>query len=119
MDFNTTKHRDLGMGERIRRDCARAVVAKVAKCVLVAALFCAIAALFAGCADAGYADTSHPDLPPCPLEVDTYRRETSTFTYTDMRVYDCTTGHTWWLLDTGHSSPRYVVLDTAGTEDVG
>lgn len=56
------------------------------------------------------------ELPPSPLQTTTYERTHGDHTHQDVKFYDATTGHTWWLVD--DEVGRKVVLDTAGTEAI-
>jgi hypothetical protein len=79
----------------------------------------AIALIMAGCAlSKGCERADATERPPAPLQIDTYASKGG---YDAIRrVYDATTGHTWWVLEReiGRQS-QHVVLDTAGTEAHG
>lgn len=64
---------------------------------------------------AGCATQATENLPPSPLRTTRYVRNESYGTYYDIKIYDTTTGHTWWLINYGNM----FVLDTAGTQSIG
>ena len=66
---------------------------------------------------AGCTAQATEDWPPSPLQTTTYKRRVGNDTYYDVKYYDATTGHTWWVVDVNNTD--CVVLDTAGTEPIG
>jgi len=64
---------------------------------------------------AGCTAQANENLPPSPLRTTLYVRNEGYGTHYDLKIYDTTTGHTWWVIDHG----KTFVLDTAGTQSIG
>lgn len=82
---------------------------------IAVALICALATSLCSCsADKGNTE----EHPPAPLQSTTYDMEIDGETWTATKVYDTTTGGSWWMLHKEYTG-KYVVLEGASNVPVG
>ena len=84
--------------------------------VLAVALLAALVCGLTGCADGG--ELTVDENPPAPLQTRTYDMELEELPWKATKVYDATSGQSWWLLRRVNSS-NYLVLEGGGNVSVG
>lgn len=106
------------LDREIRNAWVRAIVSAMAF-VLALALTCALLCSVTGCAASGQAEELVVDEnPPAPLQTRTYDMELEELPWKATKVYDATSGRSWWLLRRVNSS-NYIVLEGASNVPVG
>jgi len=84
--------------------------------VIAVALLAALVCGLTGCAADG--ELTVDENPPAPLQTRTYDMELDEQQWTATKVYDTTTGGSWWMLRKEYTS-NYVVLEGASNVPVG
>jgi len=88
--------------------------------VLAVALLAALVCGLTGCAQNGQRtdELVVDENPPAPLQTRTYDAEIDGEKWTATKVYDATSGRSWWLLRRENTS-NYLVLEGGGNVSVG
>ena len=102
-----------------KMEIRRAVAAFVAF-LAVLVLMAAVALVVTGCAQNGQRtdELAVDENPPAPLQTRTYDAEIDGEKWTATKVYDATSGRSWWLMHRLYTS-GYVVLEVGGNVPVG
>jgi hypothetical protein len=84
--------------------------------VIAVAIATALVCGLTGCAADG--ELAVDENPPAPLQTRTYDMELEELPWKATKVYDATSGRSWWLLRRVNTS-SYVVLEVGGNVPVG
>lgn len=85
--------------------------------VIAVAIATALVCGLTGCAADG-GELAVDENPPAPLQTRTYDAEIDGEKWTATKVYDATSGRSWWLMHKLYTS-GYVVLEVGGNVPVG
>ena len=109
----------LGSDKDELREMVRAFLSAFAF-VLAVAIATALVCGLTGCAQNGQrtGELVVDENPPAPLQTRTYDMELDGYGWTATKVYDATSGRSWWLLRRVNSS-NYIVLEVGGNVPVG
>lgn len=100
------------------REIRRALTAFVTFLAMLV-LIVAVTLIVTGCAASGQAEELVVDEnPPAPLQTRTYDMEMDKHPWRATKVYDATSGRSWWLLRR-ENTHDYVVLEGGGNVPVG
>ncbi len=101
------------------REIRRALTAFVTFLAMLV-LIVAITLIVTGCAQNGQRtdELCVDENPPAPLQARTYDMELDGGPWKATKVYDATSGHSWWLLRRENTG-SYVVLEVGGNVPVG
>ena len=102
-----------------KREIRRAVAAFVTFLAMLV-LIVAVTLIVTGCAQNGQRtdELSVDENPPAPLQTRTYDMKLEELPWKATKVYDATSGRSWWLLRRVNTS-SYVVLEVGGNVPVG
>ena len=102
-----------------KREIRKAVAAFVTF-LAVLVLIVVVTLVATGCAQNGQRtdELAVDENPPAPLQTRTYDAEIDGEKWTATKVYDATSGRSWWLMHKLYTS-GYVVLEVGGNVPVG